>query len=176
MAGYYSLFSPLLSGIAGAFTVMADFHVENRYFRIVPLGAYGIAGDFEVARVQVGIREALGPPARPPGAVRLHTLAGEPLVTNLTQIAEERIEFSVEVPTQVDVPFSNAIIPMGSTLVIEVFIPGDLERRDDHVISMDGNGACRHGIRAAPAWRAEPVSICTTPDVHLVMTIYGRER
>jgi hypothetical protein len=63
---------------------MADFHAENRYFRIVPLGDFGIAGDFEVARVHVGIREALSPQARSPVAVRLHTLAGEPLVTNLT--------------------------------------------------------------------------------------------
>jgi hypothetical protein len=154
---------------------MADFHAENRYFRIFPLGAFGIAGDFEVARVQVGIREVLGSRSRTPVAVRLHTLAGEPLVTNLTQIAEELIDLPVEVPTQVEVPFSNAVVPMGRALVVEVFIPGDLERRDDSVPGMDGNGASSPGF-PAPACRAEPAPIPAAPDVRMIMTVYGRER
>lgn len=155
---------------------MVDCHAENRYFRIVPLGDFGIAGDFEVARVQIGIREPLGPQARTHLAVRLHTLAGEPLVTNLTQIAEKLLDVPGEVPTQVDVPFSDAVVPTGSMLVVEVFIPGGLERRDDLMTGMDENGARRHGFLAASACRAEPVPIPTTPDVHLVMTVYGRER
>jgi hypothetical protein len=65
---------------------------------------------------------------------------------------------------------------MGSTLVIELFIPGGLERCDDHVAGRADNGASRPGFLGPPPRRDEPVPIHTTPDVHLVMTVYGRER
>lgn len=161
---------------------MADFHEENRYFRILPLGELGIAGDFEVSRVRVGIRDALGPPARHPVAVRLHTLAGEPLVTNLTQIAEQRIEVTPDattdatttVPPQVDVPFSSALIPSGSTLVVEVFLADGLRRRDDLLGGMGQGDASRAGLRAATPSDGEPGD--ATPDLHLVVSVFGRER
>lgn len=170
---------------------MADFQAENRYFRILRLRDLGIAADFEVQRVRVGIREALGERPCMPAIVRLHTLTGEPLVTNLAQIAERRIELPAGVPTQMEVGFSDAVVPGGSTLVVEVYLPDQLpallpdrlparlpdrERPGDLVTSQAGSDAQGAGLHAATASGTEPVAVDTPPDVHLVMAVFGRER
>lgn len=154
---------------------MTGHHAEYRYFRVLPLADFGIARDFEVAWVQLAIGDVSGVPARGPVAVRLHTLAGERLLANLTRIAEKIVERPDPAPAEVKVSFSHAVVPAGRALVVEVVFAGDRDLGGFASDLAEHDGGHR-GFAATEAGRTGPVLIDTTSDVPLLMTVHGRER
>lgn len=130
---------------------MTGHQREHRYFQVFPLPDFGIDGDFEVAWIQLAIDGALAALAERPLAVRLHTLAGAPVLTNLTPIAEQIFEIPRPVPARVEVSFARALVPRGHALVIELLVANE--------------------SRAA-----EPARIDATSGAQLLVTIHGHER
>lgn len=130
---------------------MTGHQREHRYLRVFPLPAFGIDCDFEIAWVQIAIDEALAALAERPLAVRLHTLAGAPVLTNLTRIAEQILVIPRPAPDRVEVSFSGAFVPRGHALVVEL-------------LAADDPGG------------TEPARIDTTSGARLLMTLHGHER
>jgi hypothetical protein len=154
---------------------MTGHHAEHCYFRVLPLADFGVARDFEVAWIQLAIGDVSGVPARGPVAVRLHTLAGERLLANLTRIAETIIERPDPAPAWIQASFANAVVLAGHALVIEVIFAGDRDPRD-FASDLSERDAGRRGFAATAAGRTGPVFIDTTSDVPLTITIHGSER
>jgi hypothetical protein len=154
---------------------MTGHHAERRYFRVLPLADFGIAGDFEVTTIRLVAGEAPGFLTGPRIGVRLHSLAGERLLANLTLIVEQAVEVPAPAPAEIELAFAEAVIPGGHALVLEIFVPGDQNARDDHGRGVDDDGG-GPGRAAPPARAAEPALIDTTSGVQLRMTILGRER
>jgi hypothetical protein len=100
----------------------AGQHRDNRYMRTYPLDAAGITTDFEVTSVAVGIETAASTGASQPIDVRLHTLSGPLQLANLTQIASESVAVPPQTGSILNVPIT-ALVPAGSTLVVEVHTP-----------------------------------------------------
>lgn len=152
----------------------------NSYFRVFALPELGIDGDFEVTNIQFGVRSAISPQGIQPLTLILYTLAGELALANLSDppIAQELILVPDQALTLIDVPFSGAVLPAGSTLAVEIFVPDGEAAGHELQIGFNTGGQTAPAFIAAPTCnRAEPVEISAANglfDIHLIMTVSGR--
>lgn len=148
------------------------------YFRAFALPTHGIAGPFEVSRVDFAVQSATsGLGAKQPAEVRLYTASGEPRVGGLTSLHTEAIEIENSRGGMVAAPIA-ATVPAGATLVVELAIPDG--RFSGHAFAM---GANSDGESAPGYWRSSPCDVAdltalasgTTP-AHIVLTVTGTPR
>lgn len=150
---------------------------ENSYYRVFTLADEGIDSDFNVTSVRIAVESASTPDSSAqPATVRLHTLAGDLLIANMTQIASADIEVAPQGQTSIDVPI-EATVPAGSTLVLELFIPDSAVGRLFFIGSND-LGQTAPGYLRAPAAGCdfvEPTDLALFGfgDVHMVMSVSG---
>jgi hypothetical protein len=158
----------------------SGFVAPNHYFRVFVLPDLGIDTDFQVTKVQFGVRQATSLVGVQTVAVNLYTLEGALAFANLSDpaIAQELVELPDQVLTLVDVPFAGAVIPAGSTLAVEVFVPDGVADGNELLVGFNGDGQTGPSFIAAPTCGfAEPVEISEANmlfDIHLVMTVSGR--
>jgi hypothetical protein len=167
-------------GASLACTDPTGFVAPNSYFRVFSLPDLDIATDFQVTSVQFGVRQATSLQGVQPVAINLYTLEGALAFANLSNppIAQEIIDLPDQVLTLVDVPFADAVIPAGSTLAVEIFIPDGVADGNELLVGFNGVGQTGPAFIAAPSCSLpEPVEINEANglfDIHLVMTVSGR--
>ncbi len=152
---------------------------ESSYYRVFNLVGEGVAGDFSVSAVHIGVESASSPGGgAQPATVRLHTLEGPFLVAGLTEIAAADIDVPEQALSSLDVPMS-ADVPAGSILVVELFIPQS-SARDLFFIGSNNLGQSAPDFMRAPAAGCnllEPADIATVAsDVHIVLSVSGSRR
>ncbi|HKE19685.1 MAG TPA: hypothetical protein VKB80_32635 [Kofleriaceae bacterium] len=154
---------------------------ENSYYRVFDLAAENIDGDLAVDSVTIGVESASAPgDASQPATVRLHSLAGELLVANMTEIGHADIQIEPQIQTSLEVPIT-ATAPAGSTLVLELFIPDSADQNRLFFIGSNNLGQTAPGYIRAPSSGCdfiEPTPIediggTDFPDVHIVMLVSG---
>jgi hypothetical protein len=159
---------------------MPETHADNSYFLVFDLAASGIAGDFEVVGVQVGILQSLAPNGRQPADVVLYTLpaGAELLRANLQFVATSAHEVPDTLRQVIELPIA-AQIAAGSTLVVELFLPDG--EADGNLFKMGCNrlGATGPSYVEAPTC-AEIATITSFDDLmvgdkELVMAVVGRD-
>ena len=160
------------------------FHEDNSYYRVFDLPALGVDRDLAIDRVSFGIQSAsAGAATEQPIDIKLHTLDGELLVSNLTELATTRLSVPNQSQTIVEADI-EALAPAGSTLVVEILVPsGD----PDRLLFIGSNSAGQTGpsyLRApacdddaddtTPSAFEEPVDLTPFfPDMHVVMSVSG---
>jgi hypothetical protein len=156
------------------------FVAPNSYFRVFSLADLDVLTDFEVTNVRFGIRSAISLQGVQAVAVNLYTLEGALAFANLSAppIAQEVIELPDQALTLVDVPFAGAVIPAGSTLAVEIFVPDGVADGNELLVGFNEVGQSGPSFIAAPTCNfPEPVEISAANqlfDIHLVMTVSGR--
>jgi hypothetical protein len=97
------------------------FHRDNSYYRVFDLAAEGVEGDLAIEEVAFGIERAdAGAAATQIVAVKLHSLEGAFRQDNLTELASVELDLADQAATVLAVPI-EALAPVGSTLVVEIF-------------------------------------------------------
>lgn len=156
-----------------------DSHAENSWFLVLDLAAAGVVGDFQVANVQVGVRESRGANGTQPAEINLYTIptGAELLRSNFTFIANRLQAVPDQLALEVtDMPIS-ARIPAGSTLVVELFVP-DGELTGD-LFLMGCNGLGSAGKSFVQGRTCQEIANITefgelgAADRHLVMAVQG---
>ena len=159
---------------------MTGFTAINNYFRVFSLPDLGIAGDFEVTSVQFAVRSAISLQGVQPVGVNLYTLEGALAFANLGDppIAQEVVQLPDQALTLIDVPFAGAVVPAGSTLAVEIFVPDGVAGGHELLVGFNTGGQSGPAFIAAPTCNfAEPVEISAANmlfDIHLIMTVSGR--
>lgn len=153
-------------------------HADNSWFLVLDLAAAGIVGDFQVARVQVGVQESIGATGTQPAEINLYTLpAGAELVRANLQFVATRAHDVPNLELEVmDMPIS-ASIPAGSTLVAEIYVPDGEFSRDLFKMGCNRLGSTGPSYIEAPSC-AQITKITSfeslgTTDKHLVMAVQG---
>lgn len=153
-------------------------NLENSYYRVFPLEEKG--GDLTVSSVRIGVESAATPDGSAQlGTLRLHTLDGELLRQNMTELVSAQVAIAPQTQSTIDVPIVAAV-PIGSTLVVELLIP---EAASDGTLFFIGSNSLPE---TAPGYLRAPSSGCDLqeptrfadvgigfPDVHLVMSVTG---
>jgi hypothetical protein len=97
------------------------FHRDNSYYRVFDLAAEGVEGDLSIEEVAFGIERAdAGAAETQRIEVKLHTLEGAFRQDNLTELAAVELDIADQAATVLEVPI-EALAPVGSTLVVEIF-------------------------------------------------------
>jgi hypothetical protein len=96
--------------------------LANSYYRVYDLPTYGITDSLKVNGIEIGIEEATTSVGQQLLAVKLYTLNGDFVVSNLTLIASANYTITDQVLTKVTLPIT-AVVPAGSKLVVEVYSP-----------------------------------------------------
>lgn len=104
----------------GTGTLVPVYHTENSFYRVFDLTAEGVERDLAVEQVSFGVESARGgADATQPISVKLHTLTGQFVVANLTELATVDIDVPDQAATTIDVPI-EATVPANATLVVEI--------------------------------------------------------
>ncbi len=115
-------------------TIMADntigcrntstgYTTPNSYMRVFDLvNEFSINEYINITSVDFGIESAVGATGGQPATVNIYTLTGPLLFANLTLIASQPVIVLDQALTLLNVPI-NAIIPMGSVVVVEIYTP-----------------------------------------------------
>lgn len=153
-------------------------HADNSWFLVFDLAKAGIVGDFQVANVQVGVKQALAATGKQPADVTLYTLpAGADVArANLQFVATRGHDVSDVLRQVIDLPIS-ALIPAGSTLVVEIYVPdGEF---DKNLFEMGCNLLNSTGPSYVQAPTCAQIASITSFDAlqagdkHLVMAVLG---
>lgn len=125
-AGVFELTHSDSLDIIGGVSV-ACFEAVNSYYRVFDLAAEGIEGDVRVRKVTLGIEECVSGGVGLPATVILSTLDGPFVLANLERIASAQTNIpDVAFPDEGEVGGAlhevqiNALVPAGSTLVVEL--------------------------------------------------------
>lgn len=153
-------------------------HADNNWFLVLDLAEQGIVGDFQVARVQVGVNQATATGSTQPVDITLYTLpAGLELTRANLQFVATRTHDVPDVLRQViDLPIS-ARIAAGSTLVAEIHVPDGESGR--HLFLMGCNQLGSSGpsyIQAPTCPEAAEITAfdkLNAANKHLVMAVLG---
>lgn len=154
---------------------------ENSFYRVFELTSFGISEDFDVCAVQIGISQAFSPGGEQPAMVNLYTSnqpfpAGFPGSLNLIgstgviQIANQNL-------TILTIPVTGTA-PLGSELVVELFIPDGIAAGNTFYIGNNDLGETAPSyIRAPDCGPTNPVSTSSVgfSFVQYVMNVIGNE-
>ena len=106
---------------------IACFEAVNSYYRVFDLAEEGITGDLHVSKVTFGVEECVSGGVGLEATVILSTLDGPLMLANMERIdAAETVIPDVAFPDEGEVGGAlhevamNAVIPAGSTLVVEL--------------------------------------------------------
>jgi len=153
---------------------------ENSYYRMFDLTAEGITGDLEVSSVRIGVESASTEDgAAQPATVRLHAVAGELELANMTQLATVDVAIESQGGGTIDVPI-EATVAAGSRVAVELFVPDSDVGRLFFIGTNDQPQRGPSYIRAPAAGcdLVEPTDLAVVPpgfpDVHIVMSVSGR--
>jgi hypothetical protein len=107
----------------------ANYTVENHFYRVFKLSDFGITTSFHATHVDFGVEDATTTAGTQTLQVRLWTMTGAtPLVANMTQLYGQNVNVpSTASGTVVGVDLTMAggvLVPVGSTLVVELFSAG----------------------------------------------------
>lgn len=155
---------------------------ENSFYRSFDLPGFGIAGDFLVQSVDIGIGQVISEVAYP-AELRLYTDAdgGAPLLGDLTLLN------SLEAPITSGDAFSilsfttSTLVPAGATLVVEFFMPDAMDESADFYNAVVRPGTNTQG-QTAPTYMRAPgcgygeitdLADIGFPDTCLVMNVTG---
>lgn len=155
-------------------------NLDNSYYRVFDLAAEDIDDTFEVTSVRIGVESSVkADNGNQPATLRLHTLAGEFLIQNMTEIASRPVEIPPLQQDSIDVPIAADVL-VGSTLVVELFVP---EAPDEGTLFFMGSNNLG---QSAPSYLRAPATGCDFieptdfadigegfPDVHIVMSVSG---
>jgi hypothetical protein len=154
---------------------------ENSYYRVFDLAEEKFDGDLQVDSVTIGVESASAPgDATQPATVRLHTLEGDLLVANMTEINHVDIDIEPQLQTALEVPIA-ATAPAGSTLVVELFIPDSADQNRLFFIGSNDLGQTAPGYLRAPSSGCDFIEPTTFddiggadfPDIDIVMMVSG---
>lgn len=157
-------------------------HAFNGYYRVFDLEAMGVVGDVSVESVSIGIQEAItANDGSQPATVKLHTLEGDFLLENLTELASVTVDIPEQTLSVLEVPVT-ATVPANSVLVLEVQTPdGDGAR--SLWLGANNDGQTGPSYLLAPAEGCgyqQPTNVAAigVPDVdtaaiHWVMSVSG---
>jgi hypothetical protein len=153
-------------------------HADNSWFLVIDPATAGVAGDFQVSRVQVGVQRANASGSTQPVDVTLHTLPVGAVVTreNLQFVATRTHDISDVLRQVIELPISGRI-SAGSTLVVELYAPdGEF---DDNLFEMGCNILGGSGPSYVQAPSCEQIASITSfeavnaGDKQLVMAVLG---
>jgi hypothetical protein len=161
-----------------------EFHRALSFFRVFTIQASQFGSAMDVTEVEFGILSATSATGNQPAIVRLHQLAGQMQLDNLSPLQE----VSVEIPDQAQTMFrvsAAARIAAGARLAVEVHVP-DGRVNDENGNPVQGNvlqfgandaGQTAPGYFLAPSCAMEePTDIGQTafPDTHIVLNVLGK--
>ncbi len=156
-------------------------HSENHYYRTYSLPDLGISGDLIVTSVDVGIQEARTVGGTQPISVNLHTLQGEFLLANLTNLSTTAVTVSDQVLTLLPVPVEEVVVPADSILVVEVAMPSGEADGNLFLIGSNKGAEAQASFIVAPSTGCDiinptAVSLLGIPDLLMavVLNVNGR--
>lgn len=169
----HSVSQTVMTG-SGVSCAWAGVHTENSYLRVFDLeNDFGITGDINVTSVDIGVENAFATSGTQPGTVNLYTLSGPLLYANMTLVASQNISIANQTLSIINVPIS-ALIPAGSILVLEFYIPDAYAVGD--VFYPGANNLGQTGpsyIASASCSIPEPTDLASLgfPNSHFVMNV-----
>ena len=145
------------------------------YYRVFDLAQEGITTPLMVTSVSSGIEFAEGGDGPQPATIVLHTLTGDFVLANLTEIASAEVTVTDQTLSVLEVPIS-ATVPASSTLVVELRIPDGAEAGDFLFPGTNDDGQSAPTFASWPECQVnEPTSLADldAPDVHWVLSVDG---
>lgn len=150
---------------------------ENSYYRAFPLAGSGISGQFTATRVDVGIEQADSLTGSQAIQVRLHTLTGTMEAGTMTLLHGQNVTVADQVLSVLPVTLTSpVVVPAGSTLVVEVFVPDGLAAENVFFIGSNALGQTADPyIKAATCDIPTPQTFASLafPQTHVVLTVSG---
>jgi len=143
------------------------------------LADHGVNSAFTANRIDFAIEQADSLSGSQTVQVRVHTLNGALVRSNLTTIAGQNVTVTNQALTQMSVVLSPpGVAPAGSTIVVEVFSPNGMP--SNTIFYLGSNAAAETG----PSYIRAPADGCVItepatytsigfPQVHLVMSVTG---
>jgi hypothetical protein len=161
----------------------AGVTAENSYYRVFQLSTFGVTRPFTAQRIDFGIENADAEIGTTQSVqVRLHTLSGSFVTTNLTNVAGQTVTVN-DTTAGIVIPVALSPAPTiqpNATLVAELFVPdGDVDGNGaGNIIFVGSNTAAETGpsyIRAPDCGLSEPGTTAAAgfPDMHVVLTVTG---
>lgn len=152
-------------------------HTDNSYLRRFNLNDFGIAGNFDVSSVQVGVEQAAGASGSQPITINLYTLSGSFVYANLTLIGTATVNIPDQALTVYEIPVVGTA-PAGSELVVELFTPDGQTAGNSFFVGSNNDGQTGASyLVAADCGITEPTDTADIgfPDMHVVMNVLGTE-
>jgi hypothetical protein len=150
---------------------------DTSWYRVFSLDDEGIAGNFEIASVGVGVCFAVG---EPEVTVKVGTLAGAPGVSldpdDITPLGSANATIqATNISKVIDVPL-EATVPAGSQLVVEVRSPDQTGTGNQFTVGVTAADEERPAyLRAALCGtpNATQTTAAGVPDAHVVLFVTG---
>lgn len=152
---------------------------RNNYYRVFDLAALGVTGSLQVNQMTIGIQDAdSGSGNGQPATLKLHTLNGEFIVTNLTELGRSAVTVQDGSLQVLDVPIS-ATVPAGSTLVAEILFPNGQSEGNFMLPGANNDGQTGPTyVRDTCGGATQPTDVATLgfPNFHLVLSVDAVEQ
>jgi Secretion system C-terminal sorting domain len=170
-----------LSGALSCRTTADSFTTENHYWRSFVLTDFGIASDFNVTMVDIGIQEAVGGNGGvQPLTCNLYVTDGSPFPNDWPSSLILIGTTTLNVPDQAGTHFPIAVTgtaPAGSELVVEISIPVGAFSGNKFFIGINDFGQTAPSYILAPGCGFSVPTVITVPpgftDQHYVMSVTG---
>lgn len=156
-----------------------DYTTENSYYRVFNLPQMGVTGQLTAQRVHFGIESASHSSGSQTVQVRLHTLNGAFQLANLTQLHGQNVLVANTGTTprvQEVILSSPVVVPAGSQLVAEVYVPDGTTTQTTFFIGSNNLGQSGPSYIRAPGCSVyQPATFASLnyPDVHIILTVSG---
>jgi hypothetical protein len=142
---------------------------------VFDLDDFGVTGPFTTEKVSMGVLLVDADGGQIDVTVKLHTLNGQLLVGNLTELASTQIQLGNQNETNVDVPLVTEV-PAGSTLVAEVFCDDLNDTGLGFIIGGNEGGQTDQAYIRAPSCNfPEPITTGAAgqPNTAIILTVSG---
>ncbi len=153
---------------------------QNSYYRLFRLSDFGVVRPFTAQRIDFGVEAAnAGIGTTQTVQVRLSTLTGAFITTNLTNVAGQNVSVNDVTGAGIVIPVAlspQPVIQPGATLVAEVQVPDGVAA--GNIFFAGSNAAAETGpsyVKAVDCAITEPQTMLAIgfPDVHIVLTVTG---
>lgn len=148
------------------------FTNANQILRTYTLDDFGVTGEFSVDSVRFAVETLT---VAMPATVNLYTLDGNLSYLNMTLLATTTMELQPQSMSVIDVPI-DALVPAGSTLVLEVATPSLDAAGGVYLPGSNSAGQTAPSYLASQACGAiDPTDAAEigAPGMHLVMSVSG---
>jgi len=156
------------------FVATPAYHRENRYFRVFRLTDFDVQGPFNIEKLVFGVESAISI-ADQLIQVRVHRLTGLPKLANLEVLTSKIVGVANGTTKElVNVDLTPTVVPAGTTLVAEIYLPDGQATGSFLRIGANVDGQTAPGyIATSPCAVTEMTDLDTYSGPDIILTVEG---